>query len=147
MVQGAHPLAGRFEPAVLQVVLGRRVERSVQLYRPAHRGRPGDKVAFYWEGEPGDERVLTYQDLYDEVCRFANGLRSIGVKKGDRIAVYMGMVPELAIAMLACARIGAAHSVIFGGFSSDAIYGRVETQGLRCSSPATARGGAVVWST
>ena len=89
----------------------------------------GDKVAFYWEGEPGDERVLTYQDLYDEVCRFANGLRSIGVKKGDRIAVYMGMVPELAIAMLACARIGAAHSVIFGGFSSDAIYDRVEDAG------------------
>ncbi|MCY4368081.1 MAG: acetate--CoA ligase [bacterium] len=90
----------------------------------------GDKVAFYWEGEPGDERVLTYQDLYDEVCRFANGLRSIGVKKGDRIAVYMGMVPELAIAMLACARIGAAHSVIFGGFSSDAIYDRVEDAGV-----------------
>ena len=91
----------------------------------------GDKVAYYWEGEPGDERAITYQDLYEEVCRFANGLRSIGVRKGDRVAVYMGMVPELAVAMLACARIGAAHSVIFGGFSSDAIYDRVEDAGAR----------------
>ncbi|MDE0168177.1 MAG: acetate--CoA ligase [bacterium] len=106
----------------------------------------GGKVAFFWEGEPGDERVLTYQDLYDEVCRFANGLKSIGVKKGDRIAVYMGMVPELAVAMLACARIGAAHSVIFGGFSSDAIYDRVEDAGaevlITCDG-AWRRGGVV----
>ncbi len=100
------------------------------LDRHLEAGR-GGKVAYYWEGEPGDERVITYQDLYDEVCRFANGLRSIGVKKGDRIAVYMGMVPELAVAMLACARIGAAHSVIFGGFSSDAIVDRVEDAGAR----------------
>ncbi|MYC85273.1 MAG: acetate--CoA ligase [Acidimicrobiia bacterium] len=91
----------------------------------------GGKVAYYWEGEPGDERTITYQDLYEDVCRFANGLRSIGVRKGDRVAVYMGMVPELAVAMLACARIGAAHSVIFGGFSSDAIYDRVEDAGAR----------------
>ena len=91
----------------------------------------GGKVAYYWEGEPGDERAITYQDLYEEVCRFANGLRSIGVRKGDRVAVYMGMVPELAVAMLACARIGAAHSVIFGGFSADAIYDRVEDAGAR----------------
>ena len=100
------------------------------LDRHIEAGR-GGKVAYYWEGEPGDERVITYQDLYDEVCRFANGLRSIGVEKGDRIAVYMGMVPELAVAMLACARIGAAHSVIFGGFSSDAIVDRVEDAGAR----------------
>ena len=91
----------------------------------------GGKVAYYWEGEPGDERVITYRDLYEEVCRFANGLKSIGVGKGDRVAVYMGMVPELAVAMLACARIGAAHSVIFGGFSADAIYDRVEDAGAR----------------
>ncbi len=86
----------------------------------------GDKVAYYWEGEPGDDRVITYQELGDEVNRFANGLKSLGVGKGDRVAIYMGMVPELAIAMLACARIGAPHSVIFGGFSSDAIVDRVE---------------------
>ena len=91
----------------------------------------GDKVAYYWEGEPGDERVITYRQLGDEVNRFANGLRSLGVEKGDRVAIYMGMVPELAIAMLACARIGAAHSVIFGGFSSDAIYDRVEDAGAK----------------
>ncbi len=77
------------------------------LDRHIEAGR-GDKVAYYWEGEPGDERVLTYQDLADEVGRFANGLKSLGVEKGDRVAIYMGMVPELAIAMLACARIGAA---------------------------------------
>ncbi len=86
----------------------------------------GDKVAYHWEGEPGDTRTITYQDLADEVGRFANGLKSLGVRKGDRVAIYMGMVPELAVAMLACARIGAAHSVIFGGFSSDAIVDRVE---------------------
>jgi len=86
----------------------------------------GDKVAYYWEGEPGDERVITYRELGEEVGRFANGLKALGVEKGDRVAIYMGMVPELAIAMLACARIGAAHSVIFGGFSSDAIVDRVE---------------------
>ena len=98
------------------------------LDRHIEAGR-GDKVAYYWEGEPGDERVITYQDLADDVGRMANGLKSLGVKKGDRIAIYMGMVPELAVAMLACARIGAAHSVIFGGFSSDAIVDRVEDAG------------------
>ena len=91
----------------------------------------GDKVAYYWEGEPGDERVITYQDLSDEVNRFANGLKSLDVKKGDRVAIYMGMVPELVFAMLACARIGAAHSVIFGGFSADAIVDRVEDAQVR----------------
>ena len=89
----------------------------------------GEQVAYFWEGEPGEERVITYRELHEEVCRFANGLRSLGVKKGDRVAIYMGMVPELAVAMLACARLGAAHSVIFGGFSSDAIADRVEDAG------------------
>ncbi|MCP3974097.1 MAG: acetate--CoA ligase [bacterium] len=86
----------------------------------------GDKIAYYWEGEPGDDRVITYRELGEEVNRFSNGLKSLGVEKGDRVAIYMGMVPELAVAMLACARIGAAHSVIFGGFSADAIVDRVE---------------------
>ncbi len=91
----------------------------------------GDQVAYHWEGEPGDKRAITYRQLLDDVCRFANGLKEIGVRKGDRVAMYMGMVPELAVAMLACARIGAAHSVIFGGFSADAIFDRVEDAGAR----------------
>src|SRR5207249_5289171 len=85
----------------------------------------GDKVAYHWEGEPGEERVFTYAELYEEVCRFANGLKSIGVRKGDRVAIYLGMVPELPIAMLACARLGAPHSVVFGGFAATALRDRV----------------------
>ena len=85
----------------------------------------GDKVAYHWEGEPGDTRTITYQQLRDDVARFANGLRSIGVRKGDRVNIYMGMVPELPVAMLACARLGAAHSVVFGGFSADALRDRI----------------------
>ncbi|MEZ6108261.1 MAG: acetate--CoA ligase [Pirellulaceae bacterium] len=84
----------------------------------------GDRVAILWEGEPGDERRLTYRELLSEVCRFANVLKQLGVGKGDRVSVYMPMTPELAIAMLACARIGAIHSVIFGGFSAEAIADR-----------------------
>jgi acetyl-CoA synthetase len=94
------------------------------LDRHVRAGR-GERVAFYWEGEPGDRKVLTYAGLLADVCRFANGLRSLGIKKGDRVAIYMPMIPELPVAMLACARIGAAHSVIFGGFSPDAIVDRV----------------------
>src|SRR5216110_2459167 len=84
-----------------------------------------NKAAFIWEGEPGDTRVLTYWDLYREVNRFAAALTRHGVKKGDRVTIYMPMVPELPIAMLACARIGAAHSVIFGGFSPEAVRERI----------------------
>jgi acetyl-CoA synthetase len=87
-----------------------------------------DKTAILWEGEPGDTRALTYAQLLSEVERFANALKDLGVAKGDRVAIYMGMVPELAIAMLACARIGAVHSVIFGGFSANAIVDRVNDQ-------------------
>jgi len=83
------------------------------------------KVAFFFEGEPGDRKAITYGELYGEVCRLANGLAALGIKKGDRIAIYMGMVPELPVALLACARLGAAHSVVFGGFSSDALRGRI----------------------
>ena len=85
----------------------------------------GDKVAFYWEGEPGDTRTIRYGELLEEVCRFANALKSLGVRKGDRVAIYLGMVPELPLAMLACARIGAAHSVVFGGFSAEALKDRI----------------------
>jgi acetyl-CoA synthetase len=84
----------------------------------------GDKVAIYFEGEPGDTRVLTYKELHREVCRISNGLKKIGVKKGDVVSIYMPMVPELSMAMLACARLGAIHSVIFGGFSAEAIADR-----------------------
>ncbi|HEY5213018.1 MAG TPA: acetate--CoA ligase [Acidobacteriaceae bacterium] len=89
------------------------------------KGARKDKVALLWEGEPGEVRQMTYGELHGEVQRFANVLKSLGVKKGDRVAVYMGMCPELAIALLACARIGAVHSVIFGGFSARAISDRV----------------------
>jgi acetyl-CoA synthetase len=94
------------------------------LDRHVRAGRAA-KIAYYYEGEPGDRWTVTYGQLLDEVCRFANGLRSLGVRKGDRVAIYMPMIVELPVAMLACARIGAAHSVIFGGFSPDAIVDRV----------------------
>jgi acetyl-CoA synthetase len=84
----------------------------------------GDRVAFHWEGEPGDRRTITYSDMLKDVSRFANGLKQLGIQKGDRVSIYMPMVPELAVAMLACARIGAIHSVIFGGFSAEAISDR-----------------------
>lgn len=83
-----------------------------------------NKAALIWEGEPGDTRVLRYQDLHREVCKFANVLKSLGIESGDRVTLYMPMIPELAIAMLACTRIGAVHSIIFGGFSADAIADR-----------------------
>jgi acetyl-CoA synthetase len=91
-----------------------------------HLESAGDKVAFYWEGEPGDRRAITYAELHAEVCRLANGLAAQGVTKGDRVAVYMGMVPELPVALLACARLGAPHSVVFGGFSSEALKDRIQ---------------------
>ena len=78
-----------------------------------------NKAALIWEGEPGDVRVLTYQMLHREVCKFANVLKKLGINSGDRVTIYMPLVPELAIAMLACARVGAVHSVVFGGFSAD----------------------------
>jgi len=87
-------------------------------------GGRGDRVALHWEGEPGDRRTITYAELLADVCRFANGLKQLGIQKGDRVSIYMPMVPELAVAMLACARIGAIHSVIFGGFSAEAISDR-----------------------
>ncbi|MEO6913015.1 MAG: acetate--CoA ligase [Candidatus Baltobacteraceae bacterium] len=89
------------------------------------RAGNGERIAYYYEGEPGDRRTVTYAQLLDDVCRFANGLRKLGIKKGDRVAIYMPMIVELPVAMLACARIGAAHSVIFGGFSPDSIIDRV----------------------
>jgi acetyl-CoA synthetase len=94
------------------------------LDRHVEAGR-GDRVAYHWEGEPGDTRTITYADLHAEVCRFANVLKSLGVQKGDRVNIYLPMIPELPVAMLACARIGAPHSVVFGGFSADALSDRI----------------------
>jgi acetyl-CoA synthetase len=94
------------------------------LDRHVEAGR-GDKVAIHWEGEPGDTRTLTYADMLGEVQRFANVLKGLGVERGDRVNIYLPMVPEAAVAMLACARIGAAHSVVFGGFSSQALADRI----------------------
>jgi acetyl-CoA synthetase len=95
------------------------------LDRHVEAGR-GDRVAYHFEGEPGDTRTITYAELLDEVCRCANALHSLGVERGDRVAIYMPMIPELPVAMLACARIGAVHSVVFGGFSADALRDRIE---------------------
>jgi len=91
-----------------------------------------NKAAIIWEGEPGDRRTLTYRDLHREVNQFANALRSLGVKRGDRVAIYMPLIPEVVIAMLACARIGAAHSVVFGGFSAESLADRINDAGAVC---------------
>src|SRR5258707_2502406 len=88
-----------------------------------------NKAAIIWEGEPGDKRTLTYQQLYREVCRFANVLKRNKIRKGDRVIVYLPNIPETAVAMLACARIGAVHSVVFGGFSADSIRDRIADSG------------------
>ena len=98
-----------------------------------------NKVALKWEGEPGETRALTYQDLHREVCKFANALKSLGVRRGDRVAIYMPMIPETAIAMLGCARLGAPHSVVFGGFSAESLRDRINDAG--CSVVITADGG------
>jgi acetyl-CoA synthetase len=90
-----------------------------------------DKPALVWEGEPGDERRLTYAELHGEVCRFANALTKLGVKLGDRVAIYMPLIPETVIAMLACARIGATHSVVFGGFAAEALADRIRDAGAK----------------
>jgi acetyl-CoA synthetase len=103
-----------------------------------HLARRGQKRAIVWEGEPGDQRTLTYAELHLEVSRCANALKKRGVKKGDRVAIYMPMIPEVAVAMLACARIGAVHSVVFGGFSAHALKERIQDGG--CTAVITADG-------
>ncbi|MFZ6005882.1 MAG: acetate--CoA ligase [Actinomycetota bacterium] len=99
----------------------------------------GDKIAYHWEGEPGDKRTITYADLHADVQRFANALKGLGVAKGDRVCIYMPMIPELPVAMLACARIGAPHSVVFGGFSPDSLIDRIND--AECKVVLTADGG------
>ncbi|MCY3562914.1 MAG: acetate--CoA ligase, partial [bacterium] len=111
-----------------------------------HLAEHGDQVAYHWIGEPGDTLTITYRDLYTRVCRFANALVGLGVQKGDRVAIYMGMIPELPVAMLACARIGAVHSVVFGGFSSDSLADRILDADARVviTQDGSWRGGGVV---
>src|ERR1700759_1356544 len=96
-----------------------------------HLAKRGDQVAIIWEGDdPKDDSTLTYRELHAQVCRFANGLKARGVKKGDRVTIYLPMIPAAAVAMLACARIGAVHSIVFGGFSPESLAGRI----LACDS-------------
>jgi acetyl-CoA synthetase len=111
------PYAKWFEGATLNVAHN-------CLDRHVNAGN-GGRVAIHWEGEPGDTRTITYQDLLDEVSQFSNALKDLGVQKGDRVNIYLPMIPEAAVAMLACARIGAAHSVVFGGFSSQSLSDRI----------------------
>ena len=111
-----------------------------------HLASRGNKRAIVWEGEPGDTRTLTYAELHAEVCRFANALKKLGVAEGDRVAIYMPLVPEAVVAMLACARIGAVHSVVFGGFSSEALRDRIHDAQAKAVITATSgfrRGGSV----
>jgi acetyl-CoA synthetase len=105
-----------------------------------------NKAALVWEGEPGDSRTYTYQQLYAEVCKFANVLKKKGVKKGDRVTIYMPMIPELPIAMMACARIGAIHSIVFGGFSADALKDRIldSNASVLITTDASYRSGKVI---
>ncbi|MGE0448911.1 MAG: acetate--CoA ligase [Vicinamibacterales bacterium] len=114
-----------WEPPHAKWFVGGTLNASVSCVDRHARGARRNKAAIIWEGEPGDSRTLTYFDLYREVSKFANVLLSLGVKKGDRVALYLPMIPELAIAMLACARIGAVHSVVFGGFSAESLRDRI----------------------
>ena len=114
----------KWDPPWVQWFVGGRLNVSVNCL-DRHLDSIPDRVAYHWEGEPGDERTITYRELHEEVCRFANALRGLGVRRGDRVAIYMGMIPELPVAMLACARIGAPHSVVFGGFAADALKDRI----------------------
>ena len=119
--------------------VGGRINASVNCLDRHVRGARRNKAALIWEGEPGDRRTLTYFDLFRQVSQFANVLKSLGVKKGDRVALYLPLIPELAIAMLACARIGAIHSVVFGGFSAESLRDRINDS--QCKVLVTADGG------
>jgi acetyl-CoA synthetase len=114
-----------WDPPWARWFVGGTLNASVNCLDRHVRTARRNKAALIWEGEPGDRRTLTYWDLYRDVCRFANVLKSLGVKRGDRVAIYLPMIPEVVIAMLACARIGAPHSVVFGGFSSESLRDRI----------------------
>ena len=115
-----------WEPPFAQWFIGGKLNACVNaLDRHVIEGR-GDRVAFYFEGEPGDARTITYAQLLTDVKKATNALTELGVKTGDRVAIYMPMIPEAVVAMLACARIGAPHSVVFGGFSAEALLSRIK---------------------
>jgi len=126
-------------PPYAKWFLGGTLNASVNCVDRHARGPRRNKAALIWEGEPGDRRTLTYWDLYRQVSQFANVLKGLGVSRGDRVALYMPLIPELAIAMLACARIGAVHSVVFGGFSADSLRDRINDS--LCKVLVTADGG------
>jgi len=128
-----------WQPPHAKWFVGGQINVSVNCLDRHVRGPRRNKAALIWEGEPGDRRTLTYFDLHRQVSKFANVLRSLGVKKGDRVALYLPLVPELAIAMLACARVGAIHSVVFGGFSADSLRDRINDS--QCRLLVTADGG------
>jgi len=121
----------QWDPPHAQWFIGGKLNVSVNCVDRHVRTARRNKAAIIWEGEPGEERVLTYWDLYREVTKFANVLKRLGVHRGDRVVIYMPMVPEAVIAMLACARIGAPHSVVFGGFSSEALRERINDCGAK----------------
>jgi len=114
-----------WNPPFAKWFIGGKINVSYNCLDRHLKGWRKNKAAIIWEGEPGDQRVLTYQDLHREVCKFTNVLKSMGVRQGDCVTIYMPMIPELAIAMLACARMGATHNVVFGGFSAEALKDRI----------------------
>jgi acetyl-CoA synthetase len=114
-----------WQPPHAKWFVGGKLNASVNCVDRHIKGPRRNKAALIWEGEPGDRRTLTYFDLYRQVSQFANVLKGLGVKRGDRVALYLPLIPELAIAMLACARIGAIHSVVFGGFSAESLRDRI----------------------
>ena len=128
-----------WQPPHAKWFVGGQINASVNCVDRHVRNGRRNKAAIIWEGEPGDKRTLTYFDLQRDVSKFANVLKSLGTKKGDRVAIYMPLVPELAIAMLACARIGAVHSVVFGGFSAESLSDRIND--AQCRLLITADGG------
>jgi acetyl-CoA synthetase len=128
-----------WKPPHAKWFVGGTINASVNCVDRHVRSARRNKAALIWEGEPGDRRTLTYFDLYRQVGQFANVLKSLGVKRGDRVAIYLPLIPELAIAMLACARVGAAHSVVFGGFSSESLRDRIND--AQCNLLITADGG------
>ncbi len=120
-----------WKPPHARWFLGGTINASVNCLDRHLKSARRNKAAIIWEGEPGDRRTLTYFDLHREVCQFANVLKSMGTKRGDRVAIYLPLIPELAIAMLACARIGAVHSVVFGGFSAESLRDRINDASAR----------------